>query len=233
MKQIREILSVLLFTKRCRLCGEVIAPDETYCEACLKAEKPLGTLCHKCGLPQQYCTCSLDKFSPAYKGFCAPYYFSGSVRTAVYRFKNQGYTELADAFAQAIVKTVNERYPELHFDAVTYVPMTRFRKWKRGYNQSAMLAKKVAALLNIPCEAMLRKNRNTHSQRKLTARQRKVNLYGAFDVLPDAKVKDKTVLVVDDVKTTGSTLSELSAVLKSEGAIPYAAAFAVVCRKKN
>ncbi len=233
MSRVKEVLSVSLFPKRCRLCGEVIAPDETYCDDCRNAEKVMGSVCRKCGVEKQYCHCKRDKFSPSYKGFCAPYYYKGSIVKGVYRFKNHGFSELAEAYAQEIVGTVHARYPDITFDIVTFVPMTAFRKWRRGYNQSELLAKQVAALMDIPCLPLLRKIRHTKSQRKLTARERKVNLYGAFQTIRNTDLKGKAVLLIDDVKTTGSTLSALAAELKSEGATVYAASFAVVCRDKK
>ena len=167
-----------------------------------------------------------------YKAFAAPYYFEGSRKRAVYRFKNNGFTELAPAMAEEIVQTITERFADVTFDCVTSVPMTRQKIRRRGYNQSEILAKEVAKLLEIPYEPLIKKCKETRSQRKSSAAVRKVNLYGAFDLLDTAAVEGRTILIVDDVKTTGSTLNECASMMTGNKAkAVYAAAFTVTNKK--
>ncbi|MBQ3904507.1 MAG: ComF family protein [Eubacterium sp.] len=220
-------LSYVIFPKRCELCGEVIELDKTRCVQCEQLKMIEGKICRKCGREVKNCTCSRDNFSPDYKAFCAPYYFEKSTVAAVYRLKNHGFSELAFAMAESIVKAVTLRFENVEFDIVTCVPMSPYRKRVRGYNQSELLAKEVAKQLDTQFDALLYKNRRTRSQRKSSAKQRRANLYGAFSVIEGKSVSGKTVLIVDDVKTTGSTLSELAFTLKDEGATVYAAAFTV------
>lgn len=222
----------LLYPKRCALCGEVIALDENLCDECRRTKHISGDICEKCGREKHHCMCKKQKFSPSYKAFCAPYYFDGSMMNGVYRLKNSGFYELAPAMAEEIVLTVQQRLKDASFDYVCSVPMRRFRQRQRGYNQSELLAKEVAQLLQIPYAAPLVKIKNTKSQRLSGARERRVNLYGVFDVKQGADVENKTFLIVDDVKTTGSTLSECAATLRGNGAkAVYAAAFTVTDKK--
>lgn len=222
----------LFFPKRCRLCGEVIALDETLCEECGSTKAITGKICHKCGREEKDCVCQQQKFSPGYQSFCAPYYFEGSVRHGVYRIKSSGYTELVSGMAEAIEAAVIQRFAGVSFDIVTFVPMKRLRERKRGYNQSRLLAEAVAERLDVPCIPTLQKIKNTRSQRRSNAAQRKVNLYGAFAVADNTDVSGKTILIVDDVKTTGYTLSECAVMLHTAGAgTVYAAAFAVTPKK--
>lgn len=232
MKSVWYRCLYLLFPKHCRLCGEVIALDEALCEACSSTKMITGKICRKCGREEKDCVCQQQKFSPGYQSFCAPYYFEGSIRHGVYRMKNSGFTELFPGMAEAIVKAIQLRLTGVTFDAVTFVPMKKLRERKRGYNQSQLLAEAVAEQLGVPCVPLLQKNKNTRSQRTSDAAQRKVNLYGAFAVRDKADVSGKTILIVDDVKTTGYTLSECAVMLNADGAkAVYAAAFAVTPKK--
>ena len=214
---------------RCDLCGDVVFPDECRCEKCEAALRPTGKLCKKCGLPTEDCKCDEHKFRNEYAEFVAPLYFHDSIAKGLIRFKSYGYTELADGYAKEIAKCVRERYDGVAFDCVTYVPMRRLRQWHRGYNLGKLLADAVSAETGVPCEDLLIKTRNTKSQRFSTAKERRVNLHGAFDLPLDKEVADKTVLLIDDVKTTGSTLNECALTLRAYGAkAVYAAAAEVV-----
>ena len=227
-------LLYVLFPKRCELCGEVIELDKIRCEQCEALSMIEGKICNKCGCELNNCVCSIEKFSPDYKAFCAPYYFEGSAVSAVYRLKNAGFKELVPAMSENIVKAVKLRFKDVSFDVVTCVPMTKSRKRKRGYNQSELLARETAAGLGVPFDELIYKNRRTKSQRKSSAKERRANLYGAFSLIEGKDVKNKTVLIVDDVKTTGSTLSELAFTVKDSGAnAVYTAAFTVTNKHKK
>ncbi len=232
MSSIFDKLLTVVYPKRCALCGEVIAFDGRLCEECEAEKRIEGEICLKCGREKERCVCKKEHFSPSYKGFCAPYYFSGSMQKAVYRLKNSGFEELAPPMASVMAETVKKRFENTEFDCVTCVPMTKRRRRKRGYNQSELLAKALAKELKLPYEALLVKSRDTKAQRLSTAKDRRTNLYGAFEAAHDAKLKDKTVLIADDVKTTGSTLSECAKMLRIHGArAVYACAFTVTDKK--
>lgn len=220
-------LSYAVFPKRCELCGEVIELDKTRCEQCESLKMIDGKICKKCGREVENCVCSIESFTPNYKAFCAPYYYEDSTVRGVHRLKNRGYRELVPAMAKSIKSAIDLRFENVDFDLVTCIPMTPYRKRVRGYNQSELLAKEVAKLLDTDFDELVFKNRRTRSQRKSTAKERRANLYGAFSLKDGKAVKDKTILIIDDVKTTGSTLSEVAFALKDSGAIPYAASFTV------
>jgi len=230
MKEWLMKISYLFFPKRCEICGEVICLDETKCEKCLSLHKITGETCRKCGKELLYCTCSSTKAE--YRAFCAVYYYKDNIVTTLHRLKDYGYRELADNMGREISECVKERFGSVQFDVVTYVPMTRKKQSKRGYNQSKLLADSVAKEMKIPRQTLLRKVRNTAPQRGSSAQKRRVNLHGAFDLRSGAQVKGKTVLLVDDVRTTGSTLNECALVLKGYGAkAVYATAYATTVRK--
>lgn len=226
-------LSYALFPRRCNLCGEVVALSDERCDDCRKQHRITGETCEICGCEKEQCSCPKHVKKPAYKQIIAPYYFEDSIVKAVHRFKFYGYTELARSMADEIVSAVNDKYQQIQFDAVTYIPMTKKKFRKRGYNQSQLLAKEIADRLKLPLSDMLVKIIETSSQRGSTAKERARNLYGAFDIADDAELTGKTILLIDDVKTTGSTLDECSATMKSAGAEVYCAVLSVVKQKEK
>lgn len=204
-----------IFPRRCELCGEVVDIRERFCSNCQNAPRIMGEICKNCGLEKERCKCKDNADKPDYDGIIAPFYYENSLEIAVHKFKFGDYQELVERFSKEMSRTVQIRYNGVKFDAVTYVPMTSKREKKRGFNQSRLLAEAVSNRLGIPLEHSLEKIYEAPSQRGLSARQRNENLFGAFDVKQGIDVSGKTYLLVDDVKTTGSTLNECAATLKT------------------
>ena len=118
-----------------------------------------------------------------------------------------------------MTETCKERYSGIHFDYVTYIPMRKHSAKKRGYNQSGLLAKRVAENINVPlCDDLLVKVYDTKVQRGCSKLERRGNLLGVFDVNNKYDVAGKCVLIIDDVKTSGATLSECGKMLYLNGA---------------
>lgn len=218
IKQIFDALLYSVFPRRCRLCGQVVEIDRPICEECEHNEKIDGELCLKCGCLKSDCCCGKSDKKPSYKAVVAPFYYSKGIKRGMHRLKFFGYKELAPNIAREMAESVSREYSDIHFDYVTFVPMTKRKLRKRGYNQAELLASATAKIINADCLQLLDKIRETESQRSNSAKARKTNLYGAFDLHEGADVKGKTILLVDDVKTTGSTLNECSEVLKAYGA---------------
>ena len=104
-----------------------------------------------------------------------------------------------------------------NFTLVTGVPLHKSRQKERGFNQSSLIAEKVADYLSIPFdENVLKRVKNTKIQSGLVRKERMKNIRGAFELVED--VKGKKVLLVDDVWTTGSTMRECVKVMKKNGA---------------
>ncbi|MGN0459174.1 MAG: ComF family protein [Eubacterium sp.] len=229
MKQAFNKILYALFPKRCEFCGDVISPWETRCDKCRLNVRIEGEVCAECGLDKDSCKCRKRKGDrPDYDAVIAPYRYQRNVEIAVHRFKFGGYTELADAFSRDMAELVKQKYGDVAFDAVAYVPISKAREKKRGYNQSLLLAQGIANALNISLENVFYKAYEGPAQRNLSARQRSANVFGAFDINENINPNGKIYLLVDDVKTTGATLSECAAVLKSYGANEvYAVALAI------
>lgn len=226
-------LSYALFPRRCDLCGEVVALSDERCDDCRTQHRITGDTCDVCGCEKEFCSCGKNPKKPGYKRIVAPYYFEKSIAKAVHRFKFYGYTELSNAMAKEIADVVDDKYFDIEFDCVTYVPMSKKKLRKRGYNQSHLLAKDISERLKIPLSDMLVKSIDTPSQRGSSAKERSRNLYGSFDIADNVDPEGKTILLIDDVKTTGSTLGECSSTLKSAGASVYCATLAITKKNKE
>lgn len=213
---------------RCEICGSVIELEQQYCDQC-KTLKHIGLpRCEFCGCESDDCACSKRKNE--YKQIVAPYYYSGTVVDGIHNFKECNMPFLANSFSKHMIKAINECCSDIVFDYVTFVPMRRFKKFARGFNQSELLARKISAAMHVSCCDMLDKVRYTGVQHKKSAKERRLSAFGAYDIKPSYrnKLNGSVVLLIDDVKTTGSTLNECAKMLKIYGASEvYAAVFAV------
>lgn len=145
------------------------------------------------------------------------YHYENEVAEAIKRFKFRGRENYAICFGSLMAMELLRRNVE--FDYITWVPVSRARRRRRGYDQSQLLAKQIAGELHAPWGRALRKIRNNppQSTRKDTA-ARQGNVVNAYRAVNVETWKDKRVLVVDDVITSGATLSECCRILKTAGA---------------
>lgn len=199
---ILKIIERSFFPRRCELCGEVVELDRKRCSSCETAQRTVGRI--------------VDN-KMAYASVVSPFLFKDSVRKGIHNFKYEGFVELAPVFATEMADAVKREYASIDFDAVTYVPLTKKRLRKRGFNQSELLAKEISKLLDVPCINGLSKIRETKSQQGRSKAERATNVKDAFEIA-NYDVKNKIILLVDDVKTTGSTLNECAKVLKKHKA---------------
>jgi len=106
-------------------------------------------------------------------------------------------------------------------DFITAVPMARWQQWYRGFNQAEEIAKKLAQLTHVPYQAFLEKTRSTRKQARIRNREKRLgNLTNIFQIKKDTHslLTQKSILLIDDVATTGTTLNECARILKSAGA---------------
>ena len=104
------------------------------------------------------------------------------------------------------------------FDAVTWAPVSALRRFCRGYDQSQLLARTVGKELDIPVQRLLKKQRHTPAQSRLTTEERRANVLGAYRFAGKQSVAGKRILLIDDVFTTGATAEECARVLLTAGA---------------
>lgn len=211
-----EIIKYSIFPRRCELCGKVVKLDVKRCDDCENASRTVGRM--------------VDN-KMAYAGLVAPFLFKDSIRAGIHKFKYRGFKELAKPFAKEMARSVQKEYENISFDLITFVPITKRKLRKRGYNQAELLAKELSRELNVPCVNTLNKTKSTKSQQGRSRKERMNNLKDAFEIA-DYDVKGKTILLVDDVKTTGSTLNECSKVLKKNKADKIYAVVVAVTKDK-
>lgn len=224
-----NIIKTALFPNKCKICGSIIDFDKEFCDECLNAEHIKLPICLKCGCEKSECICKKDSHKPEYKAVIAPYYYKDSISRGILNCKMHDLPDLTKGQGAEIAKTVLSLYELVDFDCVTYIPMNKYDEKYRGFNQAELLAKEVARICNLPCLNLLAKKRRTKIQKRQNAKNRFVNMYNAFDLAENASVLDKTILLIDDVKTTGATLSSVALTLKAYGAkAVYCAVFAIV-----
>lgn len=211
-------LSRIFFPEKCDRCHRIIPLTYDACPRCGENVSLIGEdICCSCGYEKTNCFCD-SEINPHLSHITAVYYYSGAIREKIHAMKFRGRLSFTSAFAKDMAKRVRQVYPEAEFDLVCSVPMTRADEKKRGYNQTRLLAKELAYNLSVPFSDCLIKIRSTDKQHTLTGQERLNNLKGSFSVSNLDEIRDKTVLLCDDIKTTGATLSECEKALLSAGA---------------
>lgn len=218
-----------LMPERCPLCGEVLPQwgAESLCAECLAAVSPINDpVCGLCGLPLSEASlppnlicgrCSME--APHFETARAYGEYNGALAQAIRDFKFRGRRSLAPALGRLMVEADLDRLGDYQADAVAPVPLHPARLRERGFNQAADLARPVARRrgLRLLHEALVR-TRPTPEQTGMTFKQRRANVGGAFRPGDGNAVKGKSILLVDDVLTTGATADECSRVLLKAGA---------------
>lgn len=226
-----RILDVF-FPPRCAYCGTLVMSGATLCADCVTAlpviEPPV---CLLCGHSKRDCCCKQKKHE--FKGVAAPFYYEDALKQAIHRLKFKHLDFVAETLAKDMAETVLREYADVHFDFVTFVPFTRQEKKTRAFNQSELLAKRISAKLGVPCAELLVKLYDVPRQHTLRARERRGNVFGIFDTAESAQLDRATVLLVDDIKTTGATLSECAKMLRLSGADCVYAVTAAITKVKS
>lgn len=192
------------------------------CGFCNKIDK--NSLCKNCelNLEKYEINCIKDYTKDNQKYFDYLYSalkYENEVREKIIKYKFNENSYLYKTFAKIIIKN-KKVYGFLKiYDIIISVPMHKLKKSVRGYNQSELLAKEIAKQMGIHFEKnVLIKIRNTKVQSTLTKTQRADNVKNAFSITDDTKIKDKKIILIDDIYTTGSTVNECSRILKNAGA---------------
>ncbi|MBD5632223.1 MAG: ComF family protein [Clostridia bacterium] len=215
LKDLRESLFPLDYT--CDLCG-VETFGTNLCPDCAKTvilnDKATCPVCGRRTVHSEICV-ECKASLPRFKRAVSPLVYADGGEKLVKKFKD-GNAYLKEYFATLIAEKLNG-LPKP--DCIVCVPATAKTVRERGYNQSLLLAKAISSKISAPVirDAVI-KVRDTSSQKSLSRKEREANLYGAFKVKKHSELKGKTVLLVDDILTTGSTANELTRVILNAGA---------------
>lgn len=222
----------------CIACTSALGANESFlCPNCYAALSPLyqtfegvKKICRLCGreISGLRCRCGGGP-KGAYETFSA-YHFEMPVSALVKSFKYKAVTNLSGWLAEEMIKALKG---EKEFDLITCVPMHPLRRIKRGFNQSEILAKIISKKLNIPYVSVLKRRRYTKRQATLSAVKRRENLKHAFEAT-GTDIKNQRILLVDDVRTTGTTIISVANQLMESGAKKVSAlTFACAKEKKS
>ena len=227
MSRFADAIKQVFFPHHCFLCNEVLHPHQRMCADCLRtAPYILPPVCERCGRSTDDCRCG--KRRRAFARCVSPFYHKGVAQTGIYTLKGEGFDVTVAGFAEEMAEAVRREYGGIPFDFVTAVPLHKQEKLDRGFNQAEKLGQALAKRMGLPYERVLAKITVTAPQKELKAVERSGNLLGVFDV--SGAVSGKTVLLVDDVITTGATLDECAKMLKIFGAEEvYAVTAAAAC----
>jgi ComF family protein len=215
----------LLFPPLCIACREPLGQGQGFCAACWSGISFLdGPLCDCCGLPfgvdpgpGARCAACLAK-PPSFDHARAIIAYDEKSRGPILALKHADRLELVPGFAQWLARTGKKLIEDT--DLIVPVPLHRTRLWRRRYNQAAELARALGRRTGkaVAVRALVR-SRATESQGEMvSARARRRNVLGAFQVPDPAPVRGRNVLVVDDVLTTGATADACARALKRAGA---------------
>lgn len=196
----------LLFPPKCPFCRRLLDSGK-------------GLLCPKCQRDLPWTEGMQGEKTVEFLDSCvAPLWYKGDVRHSHHRYKFSGVRAYAGTYGLLMSQCATDRL-DGNFDVVCWSPLSRKRLRRRGYDQSELLAREVAKQLDLPVEPLLDKIRDTPPQSGQTdAAARRANVLGAYRMKPDKLAAGKRVLLVDDVVTTGATLSECARVLRTAGA---------------
>lgn len=235
--KIKTFILDLLFPKFCLGCG---AEDNWLCRACeqkiVLVKTQVCPVCGKISQNGQYCAkCRFDEILVEVEGrkkpkkvkrrkslqgiIVAAYFEEGPTRELIHNFKYNHILEIKDVLGAALLNGLRENQIFDSRTIITAVPLHFWRQARRGYNQAEVLADYVASHLKFEKNfKILKKIRWTNPQVKYGGKKRRKNLENAFVFNKNYKIANRTVLLVDDITTTGTTLEECAKVLRAAGA---------------
>lgn len=217
MKRFFKWVLDLLYPPKCIICHGLLQSGEE-------------EICNRCRLKLPVCDVPPDG-GPFLSGCAAVFYYEDPVRDSLLRFKFGGSAHYAQAYGKLLAVAVQADLPVEKIDAVTWVPVSKRRRRKRGYDQARLVAETVAGVLQKPLENTLVKTRDNRPQSSLEdPAARKANVLGVYRPIHE-DLTGKTYLMIDDIYTTGATMGEAARVLLTAGA--EAVYGAAVAAKRN
>ena len=212
-----SVIWALLFPPKCVLCGNVLEDGEQdLCKVC-RIEAPL--------YPNR------KRKLQFLDSFAAVWYYERNIRRSLLLFKFYGKRSFAVSYGRLLAMELLNEHPD-GFDVLTWIPISPLRKLRRGYDQVELIARAVGEELGITPVPVLKKIRSNPPQARINGEaKRRANVLGVYAMRPDANVQGKTVVLLDDILTTGATMGEAARVLLTAGAKEVHGAAVAAVRK--
>ena len=197
-------LKDIFFPPKCILCGKLLGDGE-------------NDLCHDCRVETEEYPQGKLKLQFV-DSVAAVWYYKGNVRHSLHRFKFRRASYLAESYGRFMAMKVLSAGME-GIDRITWVPISPLRKLIRGYDQDQLLAEVISRELGIPCVRLLKKVRHNRPQSGIKGyAKRRANVLGIYRSVNGDRIPGGKILLVDDILTTGATVSECARVLLTAGA---------------
>ena len=208
----------LIFPRKCVLCQELLKKDEeNICPLCIRNLESFSSSRYKL----KYIT-----------KWTALWHYENHVRQSIIRYKFSNRPSYGSVYGTYLTEKILQE--GITFDMITSVPLSKKRMWKRGYDHTRIIAEQIAVLTAVPYAATLVKSRHTKPQSLLrTAAERRANILGSYTALSRETIQGKNILLIDDVVTTGATVSECARVLLTMGAKTVSCAAVASAFKKT
>lgn len=205
MFSIKRLLSIF-FPQRCPFCSEVISTDEVVCKSCeskinLKPQKNVLTTR---GGQEFVCV--------------APFSYVEPIRSAIHEYKFSGVKSFAVPFGKYITDVLREHVDITAIDMITSVPLHKSRKRERGFNQSELFAQEISCLTGVEYVEALKKVKKNRIQHELNLAERTENVKNVYAVSSEVNLEGKSVIICDDILTTGNTMAECAHMVFEAGA---------------
>ncbi len=215
----------MIYPLKCIFCGKVLSYD---------AALHICSTCY-CGLPfdkkELQATTQEDGYHYC-DGAISVFEYTGVVKESLIRFKFYNEPSYYKTYAGLIAEKLKKIADIRQYDMVMSVPLHKHKKFSRGYNQAHLISKELGRELKLPERSgLIRRCRYTEAQSLLDKEKRRQNVKGAFTITSPERIAGKSILLVDDILTTGSTLEECGRVLKNAGAVKITAVVVATGRK--
>ena len=230
MGKILSALLAVLYPLRCPSCAAIVEEEESFCPRCLPYIQPITSpLCSCCGIPfvtdegpDHLCGSCLGDPPPFRQARAWAHYHYGTanpqpVSEAIHKFKYN--RDLSVGKTLALLAATSFPLADEQYDVIIPVPLHLARLRWRGFNQALLLSRAIGTAHDVTVDPfLLERVRPTVPQTQLTGKERRTNVKGAFTVPATDRLHDKQVLLVDDVYTSGATITECAWVLTRAGA---------------
>lgn len=197
MNRFLDFIIHLFYPARCAFCNKITEREKVCCDECNSQIKGVDSITTV--LNNTFCVSAFP--------------YSSIYRKAILNFKLKEKIQNADTHSLYMLRAIREYYNDDNFDCVTAVPLSEKQKLKRGFNQSEILARKIAESLGVPYKECLVKVKDNKPQHSLNRDLRKSNVKGVYKTA-NKQTTNLKILLIDDIVTTGSTLEECARVLQ-------------------